>query len=245
MIYIEQRETRPVYAALAVSLVLHALLAWFNPSLWAHLREPEMDTIVIELLREDVGKPTPTPRSDTLPQAKAKEQTQATKTTPPIPAEPTAPATPTSGLQGEAQANPLQLKVETKPLEPETALELTSANPDPISDLVREATISLNDPDRRYRGFLGRIRAAIDLKWRAREAMLKAQRSGLATVRFTLSSGGGGANAPSLIVQSGSSILDSEALRAVQAANFPAFPDNWAIRRLNLIGDFEYAISGM
>jgi outer membrane biosynthesis protein TonB len=243
VIEVKPSETRPVYAALALSLVLHAFIAWFNPSLWAHLTQPEMDTIVVELLREDEGKPTPTPKSDTELAKKSAEQTRSEKASPPLQVEAAPPSS--AGIKGEAQPEPLKLKADAKPLEPEEAIKLTSTHPDPTSDIAKEATMSLDDPDERYRGFLDNIRAAINKKWNAREAMLTARRSGLASVKFTLSAGGGNADAPALIAQSGSEVLDGEALRAVQAANFPAFPDSWVIRRLNLIGEFEYAIAGM
>lgn len=236
-------DSRPLLTAIAVSVLFHALLAWLNPSLWAHLTEPEIDTVVVELLREKEGEPKPTPASDTRRAARNEARPAEVSQKAPTPAE--APAPSSAGLKGEAQPDPLKFQADAKPLEEDEAISVTSELPDPTSETVAEATMSLDNPDKRYRGFLEKIRAAINRSWNAREAMLKARRSGNTTVQFTLSSGGGQADSPILIAQSGSAALDDEALKAVRRASFPAFPNNWAIRRLNLIGDFEYAIAGM
>jgi TonB family protein len=133
---------------------------------------------------------------------------------------------------------PVKLK-EFKPSREDviTLAPMSTAPPDPVKE-KREVTLSLGDPDLRYRGYLDRVRSAVDRSWNWREALLAAGRPGNVTVRVTISRSGR-ADAV-LVTSSGSAILDNETIATVRRSQLPDFPEEWVITKLNLIAEFQY-----
>ncbi|TAL15653.1 TonB family protein [bacterium] len=118
-----------------------------------------------------------------------------------------------------------------------TLAPMSTAPPDPVKE-KGEVTLSLGDPDLRYRGYLDRVRSSVDRSWNWREAILAAGRPGSVTVRVTITRSGQ-ADAV-LVTSSGSKILDNETIATVRRAQLPDFPEEWAITKLNLIAEFQY-----
>ncbi len=113
--------------------------------------------------------------------------------------------------------------------------------PDPAGGDAREATLTLGDPDVRYKGYLASVRVAIDRSWLWKEAIMAAGRGGRVLVRFTLEAEGRVADVE-VSETSGSPILDREAMQTVVRAPFPPFPSHWTIERLNLFAQFNYRL---
>lgn len=113
--------------------------------------------------------------------------------------------------------------------------------PDPAGGEEREATLTLEDADVRYKGYLGQVQASIDRTWRWREAMLAARAGGQVLVRFSLASEGT-VDDVLVVESSGSPLLDREATEAVRRALAPPFPRNWTIERLHLFAQFVYRL---
>ncbi|MDW7711521.1 MAG: TonB family protein [Deferrisomatales bacterium] len=113
--------------------------------------------------------------------------------------------------------------------------------PDPAGAEAKEATLSLQDPDARYKGYLGHVEASIDRTWRWKEAILAAQGGGRVLLRFSLAPGGAVEDVQ-VVESSGSPLLDWEAAEAVRRALVPPFPGHWTIERLHLFAQFVYRL---
>ncbi|MDF1552220.1 MAG: energy transducer TonB [Deferrisomatales bacterium] len=113
--------------------------------------------------------------------------------------------------------------------------------PDPTAAGVREATLSLGTEDLRYRGYLETVHAAIDRSEKWKEAVLMGGGGGVVVVRMTVTSLG---QLVSAVVtrSSGSHLLDSAALDAVERAHIPPFPSHWKVEKLHLHAQFNYAL---
>ena len=113
--------------------------------------------------------------------------------------------------------------------------------PDPTAAGVREATLSLGTEDLRYRGYLETVHAAIDRSEKWKEAVLMGGGGGVVVVRMTITSLG---QLVSSVVtrSSGSHLLDSAALDAVQRAHIPPFPAHWQVEKLHLHAQFNYQL---
>lgn len=229
-----------------LSLAFHGALALVNPGLSLQFKEPKVDTIVVELLEEKRQETTlvalpsteaPAPAPQPAPQAAA-PSTPVTVQMPPPP-----------GALADAgpETAKVDAKIEVKKLPPlpddMEVMEMTSYLPDPSGSGATEATINMSNPDARYKGFLDVVRAEVYKRWNSREALLAAKKAGDVTIRFTLVAGGGGSASVDVLKSSGSQILDQEAVRAVQTARLPAFPNHWTLQRVNLVGEFQYAFS--
>jgi protein TonB len=99
---------------------------------------------------------------------------------------------------------------------------------------LREETVSLNAGPRKYRGYLARIRSAIERSWRLESG----ESEGDLTVLFSVSRDGG-LSGVGLIRSSGSSALDASALAAIKRAGpFPPMPPGMDLARLNVKANF-------
>ncbi len=230
-------------AALALSAVLHILLFSRLPLGYTNKEAPIKDTVLFDLVEKKEGEAETT--QQTAPEGtKAEASAQSAKTDPGKSASdreaergraapnarPPAPPRRPGGEPGEKSRDKPQ--GDSKPRE---------RPPDPTQPKTLEATVSLEETDSRYEGFLGEVRKAVNRQWNSRDALLVAQRSGLVTVRFTLARAGGKSGGVTVLKSSQSRALDDEAERAVSAATFPAFPGHWKLERLNLVGQFEYS----
>jgi periplasmic protein TonB len=116
-----------------------------------------------------------------------------------------------------------------------------SPPPDPAGGEEREATLTLEDADIRYKGYLGQVQASIDRTWRWKEAMLAARGGGKVLVRFSLAPEGAVEDVQ-VVESSGSALLDWEAAEAVRRAFVPPYPRHWTIERLHLFAQFVYRL---
>ncbi len=253
----------PPLVAVLLSLGLHAAAVRWWP--FALPRRPAPpDTVLVEVTRIREERPiqkknarrTPAPARKPKPAPARKRRPEprpgppakpAPERTPPAPEAPSlrAPAQPPAPAR-PPEARPVEEKpARAKPLPPVAALmprpgDVKAAGPpDPASAGSQEATLWLGDVDERYKGYLDRVRAAIDLSWRWREAMLAAGREGSVVVSFTLEPSGR-LESVEVSESSGDPILDGEAVEAVRRAVLPPFPAHWRIRRLHLFAQFDY-----
>jgi protein TonB len=107
-------------------------------------------------------------------------------------------------------------------------------------DKGQEAPVHLNTKNPQYITYFGSIKRAIELVWQYPEPALRYGLQGKLLLEFSVLADGNLADAR-IIRSSGSSLLDAEALRAVQAAApFSPIPP-WIDRnRLDIIASFEY-----
>ena len=234
----------------AISLMMHASVLWLLPHYLNVKDTPLLTTVVVELLEKTPGEPESSLQSS--PEgAKAKpveggerEADQGKKTSSRA-AEAGRAAEKAGALPPKRpplnKSEPLTLQNPPKATEPKPA-ELPPP-PDPAVGKALEATMRLDDTDRRYKGFLEGVRGAVDAQWNSRDAMIEAQRSGIVTLGFTLTAAGGRAARVEVVKSSDSGALDNEALRAVKAASFPPFPRTWRLERLHLVGQFDYSFN--
>ncbi len=249
-----EKHSLPFIVAMLASLTVHAALAWLNPGLFTGMDEYDMDTIVVELLYTEIAE-----LPEQLPQDKA-EEAAAAKGDPECCPPPIQPSVETAKASIPQSSQRLSLDEITPPppekssislaeIEPindeEKVMELNSNLPDPSKNGTKEVTINLDNPDERYRGFLSLVKAAVHKHWNGRDAILSARRAGQVAVRFSLAATGGAAGGVAVQESSDSPILDGEAVRAIKVSAFPPFPDHWKLARLNLVGDFHYAVAAM
>lgn len=236
--------------AYGISLALHLVLLVVVPAALRPDNGPAMTTVVVELLEKPEGeaettlqstpsgekeKPSPPGEASEAGAPKATRAAEKGRTAP-------------KAAQVVAKRPPLKKNTEPLPLErvPDKKFDLAEDAeevPDPILGKVTEATLKLNEGDKRYQGFLGAVRTAVNRQWQSREAMLAAQRSGKVTLGFTLLPSGGRAAKVSVVDSSDSTILDDEAMRAVRAAGFPPFPTHWKLEKIHLVAQFVYAFN--
>ncbi|GAB6063136.1 energy transducer TonB [Deferrisoma palaeochoriense] len=258
----------PPLLALVLSVAAHLAAAWWFPGPGApDRREPE--AVLVEM-RELPAEPAPArdrrPRPPARPRRRPKAEPKPERTpkpppkpepapheAPPPPATPSpaprpeeAPPAPRPGTVAEAAPAP---EAEPRPAPPPLAALLPRSQdlaaavrepPDPTAG-AEEVTLQLGAADPRYRGYLDRVQAAIDVSWRWKEALLAAGRPGSVTVGFTITADGR-AEEIEITRSSGSPVLDDEAAEAVRRAVFPEFPRHWSIRRLRLFAQFEYRL---
>lgn len=225
-------------AALAVSMVLHALFFWGLPTGFGMDRVEPKDTVVVDLLEKTPGKAETvqqtSPEGQKLqnaphaaekgPESEAARAAERGRTAPEAqPPKPKKPSSEGKGRKADAEESPDR-----------------NLPPDPTKAESLEATVNLEETDSRYEGFLGEVRKAVNRQWNSRDAMLAAQRSGLVTLSFTLIKSGGKPKIVKILKSSHSNALDDEAERAVKASLFPSFPKHWRLERLNLVAQFEY-----
>lgn len=237
-------------AAWAVSIAMHLTVLVFVPAIVNRQKEPLTSTVVVELLEKTPGETETTlqasPEGEGLKTSEAGERMDEAAN---AKAERSALTGMASGK--EAQPEPARPPVKYKPdsvaMEevPEKLENVPDSVPDEVPDPVIgkavEATMKMESEDKRYRGFLGQVRAAVNEHWNARDAMVAAGRSGVATLGFTIISQGGRAIKVDVVGTSRSKPLDEEAARAVSVARFPPFPRNWKLEKLHLVAQFAYS----
>ncbi len=249
----------PPLVALILSLGLHAAaVRWWPMTLPRQPAPPDTVLVEVKRIREEAPREKKRPRKPAPPARKPKPAPARKKRPAPRPEAPARPVPEPAPPKARAApprppapapppaAQPVQPSpVAGRPLPPVAALlpkpeDVKAAGaPDPAAAETREATLWLGDVDERYKGYLDRVRAAIDLSWRWREAMLAAGREGSVVVSFTLDPAGRLESAE-VSESSGDPILDDEAVNAVRRAALPPFPDHWRIRRLHLFAQFDY-----
>lgn len=248
-----RRDFYPPLVAFLLSLALHALVMGTGHDFFFPEPEPLPDTVVVELIRAEITAPPEIALLASQPQVPLPSNNPEGRDAPaPHPPEPPKPdeskgeketIPDTVDLKPPAPGDPTSRDEEGDITPVDTSVVLTrTANsrvPDPTATESYDVTLSINEQDERYRGFLYQVRAAIDHEWRWREAILAAGRPGNVVVRMTLNPTGNGARVQ-IIESSGSPILDQEATVSVQRAPFPAFPRHWSIQRLHLVAQFEY-----
>lgn len=241
---------RPLATAWTISLAMHATVLVFVPAIVQRQKEPLASTVVVELLEKTPGETETTlqasPEGEGLKPAEVAERVDEA---PKAEAERSAVTGRAAGA--EAKPEPVRPPVKYKPdsvaMEniPEKLEKIPDSvpdeAPDPVIGKTIEATMRLENPDRRYQGFLGKVRSAVNDQWNSRDAMISAGRSGVSTLGFTLLSQGGRAAKVEILGTSKSGALDSEAMRAVSAARFPPFPTNWKLEKLHLTAQFVYS----
>ncbi|MFQ5850291.1 MAG: energy transducer TonB [Candidatus Binatia bacterium] len=105
---------------------------------------------------------------------------------------------------------------------------------------IEEKAVRLDTQEPKYSSYLSTIKRAIELVWQYPEPALRRGRQGKLILKFTIL-GNGTLIGIHLIRSSGFSILDEEAIRAVQAAApFHPIPTRIAKNRLAIIASFEY-----
>ncbi len=253
----------PPLVAVLLSVGLHAAAVRWWPFELPRQPAPSQTVLVeVKRIREETpregetartapsparkSKPTPARRQRSEPRTEHAAK-RAPQRTPPKPkaSSPRASTGAPAPVRPRAPQPVEEKPVPAKPLPPVAALmprpgDVRAAGPpDPASADTREATLWLGDVDERYKGYLDRVRAAIDLSWRWREAMLAAGREGSVVVSFTLEPSGR-LESVEVSESSGDPILDDEAVEAVRRAVLPPFPDHWRIRRLHLFAQFDY-----
>ena len=104
----------------------------------------------------------------------------------------------------------------------------------------KEGAVRLDTRDTKYVSYFTSIKRAIELVWQYPELALRQGLQGKLVLEFTIL-GDGHLEGTRLIRSSGFSVLDQEAVRAVQAASpFHAIPPWIGKNRLEVIASFEY-----
>lgn len=104
----------------------------------------------------------------------------------------------------------------------------------------KEGAIALNTREPKYISYFTAIKRAIELVWEYPEPALRYGLQGKLVLEFTIQ-GNGQLEGTRLIRSSGFSVLDQEAIRAVQAAApFHPIPPWIGKSRLDIVASFEY-----
>lgn len=229
---------------------MHSMVLVFVPAYVNRQTEPLTSTVVVELLEKTPGETETTlqasPEGEGLKTSEVGERMDEAGN---AKAERSAVTGRASGREAQPEPSrpPVKHRPESVAMEkpPEKLerppTEVPDEVPDPSIGNSLEASMKLENTDRRYEGFLGQVRAAVNEHWNSRDAMLSAGRSGVATVGFTLLSKGGRAVKVDVVSSSKTRELDQEASRAVAAARFPPFPRNWKLEKLHLTAQFVYS----
>lgn len=231
-----QGTRRLVLAACLLSAGLHGFVFWMIAPKKRVYDETPPATVVVDLLETKPGEPEK-PKEFT-PEGDPAAQRQSGAPPPPD-------RTPKEAQPQKPGKKPESAKLDTPgqnaKAEKESVEEMEPA--DPGFGQKSEATLNLNDSDRRYEGFLAEVRNEVGRHWNSRDALLSAQKSGSVTLRFTLKASGGGVEKVEVLKSSQSDALDGEAVRAVKASRLPSFPKHWKLTRLHLVAQFQYSIA--
>jgi protein TonB len=108
------------------------------------------------------------------------------------------------------------------------------------ANTVQDDAIRLDSREPKYVSYLSTVKQAIELVWEYPDLALRQGIQGNLVLRFTIL-GDGTLEKTSLIRSSGFSVLDREAVRAIQAAApFQRLPPWIEKKRLDIIANFEY-----
>ncbi len=146
----------------------------------------------------------------------------------------------------------VHLKEQSKPLEKKEKLNNIIAVPEPTHKTAgnkikstdgTEDTVELGSKNTKYFSYLKQLKKRIANKWSYPKEAYARQETGTAVVKFSIAEEG--ILVDSLIISSsGHDILDSEALRVVQAAGpFNPLPKKFNLSKLHIIAKFQYNLA--
>ncbi len=109
-------------------------------------------------------------------------------------------------------------------------------------NLPEEETVNLNTKEFKYISYFSKIKSKIELVWTYPQVSVIRGEQGTVHLKFTIVEDGNLEDVQ-LIKSSGYSALDEEAIRAVKMASpYPPLPKNWGLKKLHIIGEFNYIL---
>jgi protein TonB len=109
-------------------------------------------------------------------------------------------------------------------------------------NLPEEETVNLNTREFKYISYFSKIKSKIELVWTYPQVSVMNGEQGTVHLKFTIVEDGSLEDVQ-LIKSSGYPALDEEAIRAVKAAApYPPLPKSWGLKRLHIIGEFNYIL---
>ena len=139
----------------------------------------------------------------------------------------------------------------TEPLPPPPEIDEAPAEAAPsptppakaASKTVREEqTVNLDNPDRRYRDYLLKVRQRIENRWSYPPNALQKREEGVIMIKFTLAASGALAG-QEIISSSGSLLLDEHTQAVIRhAAPYDRLPEEMRLARLHIVATFHYRI---
>jgi protein TonB len=236
-----------------VSSVFHLLLvvSWYA----RYDRRPVMRDIPIRVIPAPPEPPPVNPQlSREAPARPARPSAQlAKKSPPPAPAVPEPDKTQSKIEKdrfGEQPVNPRPRRIEDEAITSRPLPTLKDLLPPVYMSSAernqnRENPVRLDSQEPKYVPYLTTVKQAIDIVWVYPEIAKRYGLQGKLLLEFTVA-GNGQLEELRLIRSSGSSILDEEAMRAVQAAApFRPIPRSMGRNHLPIVASFEYYGSGL
>lgn len=111
------------------------------------------------------------------------------------------------------------------------------------ADIMREASVGLENPGGIYQEYLLKIKRKIESRWSYPPQALAENREGRALIRFTIAADGRLTDS-SVLSSSGSALLDEGALACIRAASpFDPLPVSFNISLLHVTATFSYIIN--
>lgn len=108
--------------------------------------------------------------------------------------------------------------------------------------LPEEDTVNLNTREFRYISYFAKLKSKIELVWNYPRISIIRGEQGTVKLKFTIRSDGV-LQGIEVLESSGYPQLDDEAVRAVKIASpYPPFPKSWGLKRLHIIGEFNYIL---
>jgi len=130
---------------------------------------------------------------------------------------------------------PDELPAKAAPSRPPPAKEA----PKTVQD---EQTVNLDNPDRRYRDYLLKVRQRIESRWSYPPHALQKKEEGVVTVKFTIA-GSGALAGQDIVSSSGSPLLDEHTLAVVRTAGpYDRLPGDLRLARLHIVATFHYRL---
>lgn len=109
-------------------------------------------------------------------------------------------------------------------------------------NLPEEDTVNLNTREFRYISYFAKLKSKIELVWNYPSLSIMRGEQGTVKLKFTIRADGTLEDVK-VIESSGYTLLDEEAVRAVKVASpYPPFPPSWGLKRLHIIGEFNYIL---
>lgn len=234
----------PLLPFFFISAVLHLLLLFSRPNL-AEL-EKAVEQIPVSILpesEESKSEPMQTPAKIAARPAKGPGQV-AKKSSPPVQEvaqRPPAVAEREDKREGAGQQQRQNSTIVQRPL-PTMKDLLPPIDWSPARERAnaRESAVRLDTREPKYVSYFTSIKRAIEQAWEYPESALRNGLQGKLVMEFTIS-GNGQLEGTRLIRSSGFSVLDQEAMRAVQSASpFHPIPPWIGKPRLDVVASFEY-----
>lgn len=109
-------------------------------------------------------------------------------------------------------------------------------------NLPEEDTVNLNTREFKYISYFSKIKSKIELVWNYPQIAVMRGEQGTVHLKFTIVEDGNLEDVQ-LIKSSGYPVLDEEVIRAVRtAAPYPPLPKSWGLKKLHIIGEFNYIL---